>query len=197
MKIKQVRDDIKEVARKSLSKHNFVSGKDGRLFKTDENGNCFSIMFLEVKDRSSFSISVNVTASFENVDKLFPKDETDPEFTLNCRLGSESISFDSYTKSELEDIIDRLTSSLAIPFLSRISTEDKVMENLSSEDSTVWITSDIVARYKFKFASAIASNDSGMLSLYLNETDKLLSKPWVGQYKTQLTKLCNYARKSM
>jgi len=197
MKIKIVRDDIKEIADNVLSKQGFVADRNGLFLKEDKAGNHFFIDFDEVKDRSAFSISVSVSANYRVIDEIFPLDETDPEFSLNCRLGSESISFEDYTKDHLTDIVCRLSDSMALPFLSKISTESKVIENLTSEDSADWITSDIVARFKFKFASAIIKNNHELLSNFLNEADKALSKLWADQYKIPLTKLCECARKSM
>lgn len=197
MKVKQVRDDIKVIAKEILLKHGFITATDGDYIKKEDNGDRFCITLSEVKDRASFSISVRVSANYKNIEKLFPKDKLDPEYVLNCRLGSESISFDDYSQKRLADILERLIDSFALPFLTSISTEEKVIENLSSEDSNIWLTSDIVSRYKFRFSSAILNNNADMISNYLNETDKLLSKPWADQYKTQLKKVCEYASKSM
>lgn len=197
MKVKQVREDIQSASEKILSKLQFTPAKDGSFQKHEENGDVFSILFSEVKDSNSFSISVRVSVNYSDMTKIFPKTDIDPEYMLTERLGSESISYEEYNIKRLSDVLSHLTTSFAQPYLSQVSSIERVFNSLSSDDSGKWVTSNIITRFKFRFALAVFKKDADLLSEYLAESDKALSKPWASQYNIQLTSLIDRVKACM
>ena len=196
MKIKQVREDIKEISKPIFDQLGFkYIGVDGGFQKIDESGNVFAIFIEERKQSTSISISVRVCAKYKLIDDLFPGIESG--YILNSILDFRSISFQNYSKEELRKILEHLVSKEAAYFFSLYDTEFKVFENVTLTDYKKWIISDKVCQFKVKFASALIAKDNELLSAYLMEANAFLQKPWSAMYEEQIKQLCAHVQEGM
>lgn len=196
MKIKQVREDIKEISKPICDQLGFKAiGEVGELQKIDENGNTFAIFIEERKQSTSISISVRACVKYKSIDDLFP--EIESAYILNSILDFRSISFEDYSKEELRKILDHLVLQEAVPFFNLYDTEFKVFENLALEDHKKWVVSDKTSQFKAKFASALIAKDNEILSAYLMEANAFLQKPWSAMYEEQIKQLCAHVQASM
>jgi hypothetical protein len=196
MKIKQVKEDIKDISKPIFHKLGFDQiGSDGESLKIDGNGNVFAIYIEEIKQTSSYSISVRACAKYKTIDDLFPGNESG--YILNSILDSRSISFDSYSKEKLKEILDHLILDSAISFLNSYDSESKIFENVLLSDYKKWVITDKVSQFKARFASAMIANDNEALRTYINEANTFLQKPWAAMYEEPIKRLCASVQASM
>lgn len=192
MRIAQLRRDIKEVSQPILQGYGFTHvGELGEYIKTDEVGNRLSVLIDEIKDRNSFSISVRVFVRYENIEAIFGALNPGYEYTINKLLTCESIDFESYSKGKLAETIDRLISIEAIEFLTEYSSDKAILSNLTKADSKLWVTSDKVAQFKVKLASAVLADDAKALIAVKEEALTLCNKPWSVPYREKIRGLCS------
>jgi hypothetical protein len=191
MRISQLRNDIKELAQPILLSHGFsMVGELGEHFKTGENGNKLAVLIEEVKGSSSFSVSIRTFVRYENIESSFVPSDSDSEYTINKIVANESIGFDCYTKKNLGEILNKLISVEAVAFLNEYCSDEAIVSNLSSIDYQNWVTSDKVAQFKVRLASAIQANDVNALATAKDEALKFCDKPWSEPSREVILRLC-------
>jgi len=191
MRITQLRKDIEELSKPIFMSHGFSQvGELGEHVKTGENGNKLAVLIEEIKDSDSFSISVRVLVRYQNIEAVFGSADSSSEYTVNNILASESIRFDSYAKQSLGELLNRLISVKAQKFLTEYGSDEAIVSNLNNNDYQAWVTSDKVAQFKVRLASAVLTNDIKALAVTKGEALKFCDKPWSEPNREIIQRLC-------
>jgi len=191
MRITQLRNDIKELAQPILQSHGFCAvGKLGEYVKTEENGNKLAVLIKEVKDSNSFSVSIRVFVRYEKIEALFELPESSSDYTISKILASESIGFNSYSKQAISEILNKLIAVEAATFLNEYGSDEAIKSNLSNTNYQNWATSDKLAQFKVRLASALQANDGNALAAVKNEALKFCDKPWSEPSREVILRLC-------
>ena len=191
MRITQLRKDIEELSKPVLMNHGFSQvGELGEHVKTGENGNKLAVLIEGVKDSDSFSISIRVLVRYQNIEAVFGAADSRSEYTVNKVLASESIRFDSYATQSLGELLNRLISVEARNFLTEYGSDEAIVSNLNNNDYQTWVTSDKVAQFKVRLASAVLANNAKALAIAKGEALKFCDKPWSEPNREVIQRLC-------
>ena len=187
MRITQIRKDIEEISKPILTGLGFIEkGSFGESIKSNEVGEQ-AILLDCIKDSKAFSVSIRAFLRYDNIECIF---EADENYTINTLVAAESIAFESYSKEFLKDVLHRLISNKGMVFLSEFGAVQSIISNLSDENYKVWVTSDKVAQFKIRLATAVLSGDSEALAIAKCEAAKYCAKPWSEHNREIILGLC-------
>ncbi|MDH5517682.1 MAG: hypothetical protein OEY36_07665 [Gammaproteobacteria bacterium] len=191
MRIAEIRKEVEDLAPNILKRLGFDKvGSLGEFIKTQASGDKHAVLIDVVKDSSSFSISVRVFAFYKLIEDLFKNVSSHNKYTINIYLAAKSIRFDDFSRNNVEEILNHLITTEALPFLEQYSTAESVFKNLNSSNYQEWITSDKVSQFKIKMASAVSSKNAEELENIKTKALDYCAKPWSGSNREIIKELC-------
>ena len=198
MKISDLRKDIKILSDPLLKQGGFVeTGQLGENIKVTKKGDKYAILFDEVRDKASFSISLRVLVYYKEIESVFESIKSTFPYTLNKILSCGSVSMDNYDINCTRQILDRMITKDADEYFRLFGQASLISTNLNSSDYTTWATADKVTQIKVRLASAIFESDKTALSAAIIAASKYTAQPWSLPDRDYINELCEKAQASI
>ena len=196
MSVVTVRKDLKSVADPMMSHLGFkVTGDLDEYIRVTSGGDRHGVLLDVIRQSSAYVLSLSTFIYYSEIESCVGIRKSSDSYTINIYQDAVSIPILGYEAEQLTPVLNQLIESKSEPFFKKYGYSQAAIDNFACNNYKEWFTSDKVAQYKIRYASAILSQDKNAILEISEEAKVFCSKPWSLTYRSEIEEMLESVKK--